>query len=615
MKELDQLDSILPIPDPTVLGTKRESRKHFYTNVLKLLVKPSIAMMNAGIQLDMDKVYSLDKKLDILLLEVATGLAANAYITAFQQVQYTKTKATYIRENKEKQRSMDYYLKPIDITKMDHRSYLMNYISYNTNWDYVPEGLLPDGSISWKVKDVKAVNELHPSPILQDIIDKEVNPDHPKALAAMRMLAITRSNLYNKKYHEKLQNIPADLLAPFSPGSPKQKKEFFEHFNVAPLAYSKTSGEASWGRDELVEVLNTTQDTVLKDALSSMITFSQGAIIKTNFVKGFIDYSIDGRLYSNIKLFGTKTMRPTSGGKGYLNFLNMPSTGSPFAKLIKECIIAKPGFILLDADFSALENRVIACLSKDQNLTDIYLHGLDGHCANSLYYFKEEIAEHIELTGDTTVDTRTYADAISAGNKELKAIRQKGKGPSFGMQYGAFPKKVASSIGCSIEEATVIFNRYHNELYPNVTKFREEYVLPMAKKEGEVYMGLGCRIRTDDPKRDIRTVTNSCSQFWSILTLIALAKMFWHIQKDGMQDRVTIVNTVYDACYLEVRKDPETIKWANKTLCKCMNVDFIEGQTVPNESACEIGPSLANHIELSQTATIEEIQTILEGMG
>ena len=78
-----------------------------------------------------------------------------------------------------------------------------------------------------------------------------------------------------------------------------------------------------------------------------------------------------------------------------------------------------------------VENRVIANLANEDTLIKLYQADLDGHCVNSLYYFREEIAQHITLTGDLVTDAKTYAAAIENGNKELKAIRQKGKTPSL----------------------------------------------------------------------------------------------------------------------------------------------------------------------------------------
>lgn len=113
-----------------------------------------------------------------------------------------------------------------------------------------------------------------------------------------------------------------------------------------------------------------------------------------------------------------------------MNMLNTPSSKSIFSKPIKRCFVAPPGYVIATADYSALENRVIANLANEKTLIEMYANDLDGHCVNSLYYFREEIAEHIPLTGDLTTDASLYASKLEE-IPALKAIRQKGKAPSL----------------------------------------------------------------------------------------------------------------------------------------------------------------------------------------
>lgn len=189
--------------------------------------------------------------------------------------------------------------------------------------------------------------------------------------------------------------------------------------------------------------------------------------------------------------------------------LNLPSTRSIYAKPVKECFVAPPGYVVLAIDYGALEDRVIASLSRDKNKCAIFLDGLDGHSLNAYGYFKGEVAEHMAVTGDTTADVRTMFDLVESGHKQLKAIRQKGKPATFGLSYGAFPPKVAASLKISVPAAEAIFDSYHNELYPGITKYREEYVLPTAQEHGKVHLGLGCYIKSDNPDKDIRTLNNA----------------------------------------------------------------------------------------------------------
>ena len=147
-------------------------------------------------------------------------------------------------------------------------------------------------------------------------------------------------------------------------------------------------------------------------------------------------------------------------------------------------------------------------------------------------------------------------------------------------------------------------------MYPGITSFRES-ITSKAKANGIIEMGLGSIIKVDSIQRDERTVFNSQSQFWSILTLIALGKMHYEIQKADMQGKVKIVNTIYDAIYMEVLEDPSTIKWANEALVKCMNVDFLTNQKVHNDAECDLGYNLADSFTLSKTASVADIEATI----
>ena len=200
-------------------------------------------------------------------------------------------------------------------------------------------------------------------------------------------------------------------------------------------------------------------------------------------------------------------------------------------------------------------------------------------------------------------------ELMDAGNAEIKDLRQKSKSVTFGASYGAFPPKIANSINCSLEEAEQIFHAYHNELYPKITEYRENYVLPTCRQHKKLHLGLGFYINTKDPDADIRTLANASIQFWSILSILAINELHRRIDSAGYQSQIKVISSIYDSIYLEVLDDPAIIQWANNNLIECMTRDFMPNQTVPNVAESEIGYSWASLKPIPNNATLDEINS------
>jgi hypothetical protein len=148
-------------------------------------------------------------------------------------------------------------------------------------------------------------------------------------------------------------------------------------------------------------------------------------------------------------------------------------------------------------------------------------------------------------------------------------------------------------------------------MYPGITRYREEYVLPTAIEHGKLHLALGFSIWTDNPSKDIRTLANATCQVWSILTQIAINKIHQLIDQAGYQDDIKVTSTIYDSIYFEIRDDPKIIQWLNNRIVPILEKDFMEDQVVPNSADLELGSDWATLHTLTHNASIREITGVL----
>ena len=594
---------LLPAPVPSTVNPPED---YFYSNVVKHLLPTTIRLMNTGLPIDLNRVEQLEAELDQILADVHSTLAANPHIQSYLQSRYASQIAAYQAAQSAKLKLPSDFSITFDHKKPEHRSYFMHLYALSQSLP-LPADTLPTGISKWSSRDVQKLSASRP--ILQRLLAGQLRPSETQP--AIDLLTQHKADLRNKSTRDKI-NSPNIAYPVFNPASPIQKGELMDQLGLKSEATSKTTGADKWDRAQLERLLKEATDPSTIELLQALIDFSFAAIVRNNFIEAFYNYTVDGRLHGQYKLFGAKSFRFTSSNP---NMLNTPSTGSKFSKPIKRCFVAPPGFIVAGIDYSALEDRVFANLTQDTNKCAIFTEDLDGHSLSATYYYPGRVVSVIGPFTDNKLASIQLKQLVDSGNSEAKAIRQAAKPVSFGLAYGSFPAKVAATIKCSLPEAEAIFNAYHNEMYPGITHYRENYVLPTALTNGKLHLGLGCYIKSDNPSRDIRTLHNASAQFWSILTLLSMHKLNTLIDQAGYTNDIQITSSIYDAIYFIVRADPTIIKWLNDTLIPIMEQDFIPDQIVHNQANLEIGTDWSNlsKNELPHNASLTHIQEILDG--
>ena len=464
--------------------------------------------------------------------------------------------------------------------------------------------------------------------------------------ACMKYLA------YEKQKENPHKSIE-ELTEEFNPSSNKQKQAlFFKVLDLPVLSKTKAGNPAtdknsidSWLKDDNI-------DKDKKEVLQLIQEYQMAEKIKNTYLKNMLEDCVEVkkgeyRIFANFNQTGTISGRLSSSGA--INFQTIPS-GSKYGKLIKSLFIAPEGYLLATADYSALEDRLMANASKDENKILPFTKGIDGHSLNALSYFNDELSDiqerldyqkqsekfyKIELkdadkpvwyVGDKDpllqlpniinkeeIDKETcWINTINLIKKYYKSIRNKGKPYTFGFSYGAGAKKFGEAI----------YNAYWT-LYKRTKEYNESVINEALKKNYIISRYSGLRLLAynlaakDEFTREQakRVVVNFNIQSGNILTLYAMVKLQKLIEKENLINKIKLVNTVHDAIYLYVENDVETIDWLNRNLIKCMTEDYnnnkFEEAIVKLEAEMDIGKTMSEVSALPNECSQDEIiQTI-----
>jgi DNA polymerase-1 len=237
----------------------------------------------------------------------------------------------------------------------------------------------------------------------------------------------------------------------------------------------------------------------------------------------------DGRIHTTFNQVGTATGRLSSINP---NLQNIPIR-TPIGREIRAAFIAAPGNLLMSADYSQIELRLMAHFSQDPLLLDAYRTGKDIHTLTASEVFE--------------VDPETMD----------KETRNRAKAVNFGIVYGISPFGLAAQLGIDQKTAREYIDRYFDR-YSGVRRFIEE-TLDTVRREQAVRTFFG-RVR---PIPDIqsrnpnmrgfaeRTAVNTPLQGTAAdLIKIAMLRIDAEIIRRKLQSRMTL--QVHDELLFDV---------------------------------------------------------------
>jgi DNA polymerase-1 len=245
----------------------------------------------------------------------------------------------------------------------------------------------------------------------------------------------------------------------FNLASPKQLGEvLFEVLKLDEKAKKTKTGQYATGEDVLQklsaeheickEIINYRELTKLRstyvDALPEMINPKTGKV-HTSYAQAV---AVTGRLSSN---------NP--------NLQNIPIRTDKGREIRKAFIPRDKEHILLSADYSQIELRIVAAISGDENMCHAFREGLDIHTATAARVFHVEEAE------------------------VTKEMRYKAKSVNFGIIYGQGAFGLSENLNISRTEAKTIIDNYKKE-FPGIQQYMDE-TIKFAKDNGYVQTLMG----------------------------------------------------------------------------------------------------------------------------
>lgn len=268
------------------------------------------------------------------------------------------------------------------------------------------------------------------------------------------------SSEFKEKSAEIAEDIYREAGCEFNIASPKQIGEIlFVKMGISGGKRSK-KGAFSTGVDILEEL--DAEGFAIAGKILEWRKFSKLISTYTESLPKFINPKT-GRVHSSFNATLTSTGRLSSQDP---NLQNIPIRSVEGSK-IRQAFIASPGHILLSADYSQIELRLLAHVADVPSLKTAFLNGKDIH-------------------------TITASQIFGLDEEQVDAnLRRKAKAINFGIIYGISPFGLARNIGVSIDVAKNYIDSYLSQ-YPGIKQYMDD-TISFAKQHGYVNTIFGRR--------------------------------------------------------------------------------------------------------------------------
>ena len=353
-------------------------------------------------------------------------------------------------------------------------------------------------------------------------------------LASMENIgfAVDKKGIYNygESMNEDIERLRKSICDhvgyEFNINSPKQLGAALFEKLMLP-SKKKTKSGYSTNAEVLEELRN------IHPVIGEILEYRTLTKLKSTYCDGLLKViGADGRIHSNFNQTETRTGRISSTEP---NLQNIP-VRTARGKELRRFFTAKEGYVLVDADYSQIELRVLAHISNDEHMIEAFRNEKDIH-------------------------TSTAAKVFNLPEEMITpALRSRAKAVNFGIVYGIGAFSLSKDIGVSRKEADTYIKDYLR-LYSGIDNYMQNTV-EQAKKDGYVTTMFGRRrylpelAESNHNRRAFgeRVARNMPIQGTAAdIIKIAMIRVFNRLKKENMRSRLIL--QVHDELIVEAPED------------------------------------------------------------
>jgi len=261
---------------------------------------------------------------------------------------------------------------------------------------------------------------------------------------------------FSKTLDQDIKNLEESIFEKagvnFNIASPKQLGEvLFDKLQLDPKAKKTKTGQYKTGEDVLLALAHKS------DIVQDILNFRQMQKLKSTYVDALPELinPETGLIHTSYNQAVAATGRLSSTNP---NLQNIPIRTERGREVRKAFIPRSENNVILSADYSQIELRLIAELSKDQNMMEAFSQGHDIHRATAAKVYNVDF------------------DAVTSEQ------RRNAKAVNFGIIYGQSAFGLSQNLGISRKEASDIINEYFNQ-YTGIKKYMSDAVESAKEKD------------------------------------------------------------------------------------------------------------------------------------